>query len=251
MSARKVDVLEIVSRYVSGYFPLYDLKGKFYWERFTARALVPVNQAAVKKAGKLARRGKHKFEIRYSTAVDEVIACLQRPDVKQRSWVKEEVVAIYHALCEAGLLRTVEAWTKEPRPRLVGGLLGLIMPGTFIAETMFGLVPEASKVCLCQLVEDCAAAGFEMIDVQTPHDIDEYGMPRNAEGDTPHPCMRLGEECVRIELYMSAFAAVWQRSFGGSAQDWIRVARARSPRDLTLADGLAKQANPFLSLARG
>lgn len=251
MSARKIDVLEIVSRYVSGYFPLYDLKGKFYWERFTVRAFIPVNEASLKKAAKLARRARNQFEIRYSTAVDEVITSLQRPDVKEHSWVKEEVVDIYHTLGAAGLLRTIEAWTKDSQPRLVGGLLGLVMPGTFIAETMFGLVSEASKICLCQLLEDSAAAGFEMIDVQTPHDIDEYGMPRKAEGETPHPCMRLGEERVRIEVYMRAFVAIWQQSFGGSAEDWIRVARAQSTRDLMPADGLAKQANSFLSLARG
>ena len=40
MSARRMDVLEVVSRYVAGYFPLYDPWDRFYWERLAVRAKV-------------------------------------------------------------------------------------------------------------------------------------------------------------------------------------------------------------------
>ena len=241
MSARKVDVLEVVSRYATGFFPLYDVRGRFYWERLSVRAVVPIDAEAVKKAQRMTRRARNDFEIRYTTALEDVIAHLQREEVKENTWVKDEVVGVYRQLHRAGLLQTVEAWQGG---KLVGGLVGIVMPGTFIAETMFGLVPEASKVCLCQLVEDCAAAGFSMLDVQTPHDVDEFGLPRKKEGETAHPCMRLGEVRVNVEVFMRAFEVAWRRSFRGGPAEWVEVARGGKIDFLTQAD--MRNAHKFL-----
>ena len=101
----------------------------------------------------MAKRSRGQFEIRYSTAIDQVVQNLQREEIKEQSWVKEEVVDIYRNLHRVGVLQTVEAWAGG---RLVGGLLGIVMPGTFIAETMYGIVPEASPksafASLCRTV---------------------------------------------------------------------------------------------------
>jgi leucyl/phenylalanyl-tRNA--protein transferase len=228
MSARHVDVLEIVLRYAAGYFPLYDDDGMFYWERLPVRAVLPLNEHAAARARRLARRGTRRFDIRRTTAVDDIIAQLRREEVKQRTWVKEEVAAIYRALHRVGLLQTVEAWDRASG-RLVGALLGIALPGTFVAETMYGLVPEASKICLCQLVQDCHAQGYALIDVQTPHDLDEEGLPR-AGGKTAHPCVRLGERRLTLARFRRAFEAAWQRSFDGDAEAWLMKMQARAPK---------------------
>lgn len=235
MSIRKVNALEILSRYAQGFFPLYDIRGRFYWEKLSVRAVMPLDAEAVRKAQRMAKRSHGQFEIRYTTAVEQVIAQLQKEEIKEHSWVKEEVVGIYRNLYRAGLLQTVEAWVGG---HLVGGLLGIVMPGTFIAETMYGIVPEASKVCLCQLVIDCAAAGFSMIDVQTPHDIDEFGLPRKREGETPHPCNRLGEVRVNVDVFMRAFELAWRRTFGGGIAEWLDIARG-GKLDLLTAEDMA------------
>ncbi len=192
------------------------------------RALIGVNEETVARAKRMGARGRGRFEIRYNTAVEEVIGQLQREEIKENSWVKEEVVKIYAALHAARLLRTVEAW--DGQGKLVGALLGIDLPGTFVAETMFGTVPEASKVCLCRLVEDCMAgrgcvhAAKEMIDVQTPHDLCVWGFPGEEEDGqgggrtTAHPCVRLGEIYLPISAYMRAFVSAWKGAFarGGS-----------------------------------
>jgi hypothetical protein len=100
---------------------------------------------------------------------------------------------------------------------------------------MFGVVPEASKVCLCRLVEDCFAAGAEMIDVQTPHDVDEWGLPQGAlTGETAHPCVRLGERRVAIGAYLRGFAAAWRRAFDGGVEEWLEAAGAfRAGREVS------------------
>jgi Leu/Phe-tRNA-protein transferase len=129
-------------------------------------------------------------------------------------------VEIYRALHGAGVLRTVEAWADGS---LVGGLVGIVLPGVFVAETMYGLVSEASKACLCQLVEEAADAGFEMIDVQMPHDEDALGLPR--EG---HPCVRLGEVYMELDEFLELMEDAWRRRCGGGVKQWVeRMTEAR------------------------
>ena len=220
-----MDVYEIVTRYAAGFFPLYDEQGNFYWERLALRAVIPVNAHTARRAKQLARRGRKRFEIRYTTAVEEIIADLRRQEIKPRSWVQEEVVAIYRTLHNAGLLRTVEAWQGE---KLVGALLGITLPGTYIAETMYGIVPEASKVCLCRLVEDCLAAGIEMIDVQTPHDLrdmDFLAPNLDVQERTAHPCVRLGEQLIPLPRFRRMFETAWQGACAGGVEEWVDEAR--------------------------
>jgi leucyl/phenylalanyl-tRNA--protein transferase len=185
------------------------------------RAVLPVNAHSAATARRMARRSERRFELRDTTAVEDVIAQLRTDEVKHRTWVKEEVVAIYRALHRARMLRTIEAWRNG---RMVGALLGIRLPGTFVAETMYGLMPEASKVCLCRLVQSCFSEGYAMIDVQTPHDVDEMGLPRPADR-TPHPCIRLGERRMSLARFRRAFTAAWHRSFPGDVEAWIRSAQ--------------------------
>ena len=225
--------MDVLNRYVAGYFPLYDPWGRFYWERLGVRAVLTVDEETIAKARKLGARGRKRFEIRYNTALAEIIAHLQDERVKENSWVKREVVQIYHLLDDAGMLRTLEAWRGE---KLVGTVLGIVLPGTFIAETMFGLVPEASKVCLCRLVADCAGAGFEMIDVQTPHNRDAWG---EEPVGTPHPCMRLGEKHLRLTAFMHAFSQAWHKAFKGGPVEWLAASRSIK-LGLTKSPGLGR-----------
>src|SRR5438094_375427 len=126
MSGRAASVIEILSRYAAGYFPLYDLDNHFYWERLPIRAIIPVNAEAVDAARRIGRRSRKKFMVRHTTAVEQVIELVQDPRVKPRTWVHSEVVAIYRALHGAGLLQTIEAYDAATG-RLAGGLLGLVL----------------------------------------------------------------------------------------------------------------------------
>jgi len=238
MTTPSIDLQDVLTRYTAGYFPMTDMddadpsaKPVFYWDRWPIRAVLPLNDQSVARARRMARRAERQFTIRHTTAVEKVLRHLKH--AKDHSWVQGQVVEIYRALHAAGILRTIEAWlpaaeptpaAPRPRDRLVGALLGIVWPGVFVAETMYGLVPEASKVCLCRLVEDCAAAGFEMIDVQTPHDMDECGAPLLPKAATAHPCTRLGEDHMPIEAFLEAFSAAWSRAFSGGIAEWLEWA---------------------------
>src|SRR5437762_2790630 len=138
-----VDVVSVVSRYAAGWFPLFDERERFFWERPEQRAIMRLDEQTLAHARRMARRGGKRFEVRFTTAVEAVLQDLQT--VRENSWVKGEVVEIYRALHAAGLLRTVEAWevakirnskseSRIPKEeKLVGGLLGIVLPGVFVA----------------------------------------------------------------------------------------------------------------------
>jgi leucyl/phenylalanyl-tRNA--protein transferase len=217
------DPLWSLAHYVAGYFPLYNLEGEFYWERLPERAVVPIDEETVRRAKGMGRRSRGKFRIEKNRRFKECIRHLQDPRVKEYSWVQREVVRIYEAFRKAGLLVTVEAVNGEGE--LAGGLVGIVLPGVLIAETMFGLEADASKACLCAVVEDARACGFALIDVQTRHDLDPWeGKPYPKER-SPHPCVRLGEEVWRIERFRRTLARVLGENWPGTIEDWVEAGR--------------------------
>lgn len=62
----------------------------------------------------------------------------------------------------------MEVWEGD---RLVGGLYGVTLGRCFIGESMFSLVPSASKLALIFLAEFMQENGGLMIDcqIETPH----------------------------------------------------------------------------------
>jgi len=217
------DTQAILQHYAAGYFPLYDWAGRFYWERLPVRAIIPLNDHVAGSARRMAARSRRKFSMRYNERLDDCIRILQNERVKPMTWVRTHVARIYRILNHGGFLHTVEAYNA--RGRLVGGLVAILLPGVVIAETMFSLEPDASKVCLCDLVERFHAAGFDMIDVQTPHDLDPEGTPRIAPGKTPHPCVRLGEEVLDLPAFMHRFTSVMSDRFDGAPEALASHAR--------------------------
>jgi leucyl/phenylalanyl-tRNA--protein transferase len=223
--ASHTDPLTILVRYATGFFPLYDPADRFYWERLPVRAVIPVSDETLTAADKLAKRSRRRFTLCRTHDIPAIVTHLRDPKIKPRTWVRAEVVALYRALHNVGLLSTIEAYDAATG-QLAGALLGLVLPGTFIAETMFSLAPDASKICLCQLLHDAHAAGHHLIDVQTPHHLDEYGLPRELLGKSPHPCIRLGEQHLTISHFLRLFRAAWKFTFPGDVQDWLATAAA-------------------------
>jgi len=74
----------------------------------------------------------------------------------------------YTKLHELGYAHSVETWQEG---QLVGGLYGVALGGVFFAESMFTLVPDASKVALVSLVRQLQQWGFRLMDCQqsSPH----------------------------------------------------------------------------------
>jgi len=120
-------------------------------------------------------RRQTKLGITVDRAFERVIrACADTPRLNKETgepegtWITPEVLDGYLALHRAGEAHSVEAWDGE---RLVGGVYGVSIGGTFSAESMFHTETGASRLALVSLVEHLAARGLEWVDVQvmSPH----------------------------------------------------------------------------------
>jgi leucyl/phenylalanyl-tRNA--protein transferase len=86
------------------------------------------------------------------------------------------MIEAYIRLHEQGFAASIEVWdtcdTDESNsPRLVGGLYGVCIGKAFFGESMFSLVPSASKLALIHLARVMHERGGRLIDCQfeTPH----------------------------------------------------------------------------------
>ena len=87
---------------------------------------------------------------------------------EESSWIESDMIEDYVRLHERGIAHSIEAYQDG---ELKGGLYGLSMGSLFFGESMFHLVPEASKTCMAKLVEIAKRREFDFIDCQVhnPH----------------------------------------------------------------------------------
>ena len=152
----------LLSAYANGWFPMAVAPGEIRWYSPDPRGVIPLDTFHV--PSRLARSLRaHPFEIRFDTCFAAVIAaCAERPDA-DGNWIDHEIIESYTALHEQGLAHSVEAWNGD---RLVGGLYGVALRGTFFGESMFHRETDASKVALVALVDWLNQTDGRLLDVQ-------------------------------------------------------------------------------------
>lgn len=86
------------------------------------------------------------------------------------AWLGENMIKAYKRLHKLGFAVSVEVWEREEEEkdgrRLVGGLYGVTIGNGFIGESMFSLVPNASKLALICLAKMLSSVGCAFIDCQ-------------------------------------------------------------------------------------
>jgi leucyl/phenylalanyl-tRNA--protein transferase len=158
----------LLQAYRNGIFPMPVGDGQqelLAWWSPDPRAVLPLDGLRVSRS---LRRSLARYEVRFDTAFDAVVANCADPDRSGR-WITPEIAAAYGVLHRLGWAHSVEAWS--PGGRLVGGLYGVAIGGLFAGESMFHHETDASKVALIGLVERLRAGGATLLDVQwsTPH----------------------------------------------------------------------------------
>ena len=76
------------------------------------------------------------------------------------TWITQDMIDAYTALHKEGVAHSVEIWHEGT---LVGGMYGVASGNIFCGESMFSLMPSASKVALIYL---CQNKPFKFIDCQ-------------------------------------------------------------------------------------
>jgi leucyl/phenylalanyl-tRNA--protein transferase len=95
-------------------------------------------------------------------------ATAQSRNEEEGAWLGPDIIKAYTELHRQGFAASVEVWEEE---RLVGGLYGVNLGTSFFGESMFSLVPSASKLALIHLARMFESLGGKLIDCQfeTPH----------------------------------------------------------------------------------
>ena len=114
---------------------------------------------------------KHQYEITINKDFDGVIrgcATAQNRNEEEGAWLGPDIIKAYTELHRQGFAASVEVWDED---RLVGGLYGVNLGKAFFGESMFSLVPSASKLALIHLAGMFEQLGGLLIDCQleTPH----------------------------------------------------------------------------------
>lgn len=145
--------------YRQGIFPMADEDGKIHWYSPDPRTIIDLDRFHIPRRLAQTIRSE-KFEIAVDRNFESVVrGCANR----EETWINEEIAAVYTALYRIGKAHSVEAYHEG---KLAGGIYGVSLGGSFMGESMFTIVRDASKVCLVFLVERLKERGYALFDVQ-------------------------------------------------------------------------------------
>jgi leucyl/phenylalanyl-tRNA---protein transferase len=165
------DVSTIIHGYSQGYFLMADETGnELGWYSSRERALVPLDHRFRYPRSLQRTLNQDRFTVAVDRDFQSVLkGCADR----ETTWISTELKEIYWALHKAGVAHSFETWQGDT---LAGGVLGIVIGGAFIGESMFYTIPEASKVAMVKLVEHLRSRQFLLFDAQiiNPH-LERFG----------------------------------------------------------------------------
>lgn len=152
--------------YSNGIFPWYAFRRKasIQWWCPMDRFVIFPNEIHVSHSMRtLLRKGL--YRVTFNEAFDQVIhQCGMLRAKKRGAWLGPDMIRAYTELHRQGFVVSVEVWDADNQ--LVGGLYGVALGRCYFGESMFSLVPSASKVALIALARTMAAHDGLMIDCQ-------------------------------------------------------------------------------------
>lgn len=165
------NISSIIENYASGYFLMADdVSDRLDWYTSRERSLIPLDDRF--RYPKSLRRAlnQNRFRVGINEAFEQVVeGCADR----DTTWISAELKQVYLALYQAGYAYSFETWQGD---ELAGGILGLVIGGAFIGESMFYQISEGSKVAMVKLVERLRSHQFVLFDAQmtNPH-LERFG----------------------------------------------------------------------------
>jgi len=97
---------------------------------------------------------------------EEVLEACARPrEAGDGVWMTPRLRGLYRRLHEAGLAHSFEI---EVDGQLAAGLVGVLLGRAAMLESMFHRVPDAGNVLLARTIDELAARGFVLCDIQLP-----------------------------------------------------------------------------------
>lgn len=165
------DVQSIVQGYAQGYFLMSDETGSnLSWYSSRQRTLIPLDERFHYPKSLRRSLNQQRFQVAVNRDFGAVVdGCANR----ETTWISHDLKEIYWALHQAGWAHSFETWQGD---QLAGGILGIVIGGAFIGESMFFRIPDGSKVAMVKLVERLRDRKFVLFDAQmmNPH-LERFG----------------------------------------------------------------------------
>ena len=161
----------LVKAYPMGIFPYFAFRHEpVIWWAPQERFVIRTGEVHVSHSMRN-MMNKRRFSCTINEAFADVLAGCAGTDNRieeDNAWLGPDLLDTWMCLNEDGYAKSVEVWEND---ELVGGLYGFICERAFIGDSMFSLVPSASKLALIHLARHIEAQGGGIIDCQleTPH----------------------------------------------------------------------------------
>ena len=145
----------LTTAYCNGIFPWYGFKEReqiMWWCPLDRFVIFPSEIHISHSMRQLINKGT--YDVTINEAFDQVIENCSKADQRNQqsgAWLGKEMIHAYRKMHELQLAASVEVWDKEGQ--LVGGLYGINIGNNFFGESMFSLVPSASKLALITLAQ--------------------------------------------------------------------------------------------------
>ncbi|MDN5099331.1 leucyl/phenylalanyl-tRNA--protein transferase [Aliarcobacter butzleri] len=159
----------LLNAYENGIFPWFiDDLGYIHWFSPQKRMVLYPENFKVSKSFRKSITNKG-FVVKSNENFEEVIRSCAKIKRKHEdgTWISEEFIKAYTNLHELDIAFSIECYLKD---ELVGGLYGVLIGDIFCGESMFSLVPDASKVAFYHLCQQAKQNGIKIIDCQVYND---------------------------------------------------------------------------------
>ena len=166
----KFNIQNIIDGYSQGYFLMTEDNKELAWFSSRKRAVIPLDERFRYPKSLKRVLNQNRFDVAINRDFEGVCrGCANR----ETTWISEELIQLYISLYKAGWAYSFETWQGN---KLAGGILGIVIKGAFIGESMFYNIPDGSKVAMVKLVEHLRNQKFILFDaqMQNPH-LERFG----------------------------------------------------------------------------
>ncbi|MFL9845339.1 leucyl/phenylalanyl-tRNA--protein transferase [Flavobacterium rhizosphaerae] len=150
--------------YRNGIFPWFEEDEPILWWCPPERMVLFFDDLKVSKSMRNILN-RNIFTVTFNTAFEQVIK--QCRDTKRPgqngTWITDDMTDAYIQLHKMGYAKSVEVWQGNT---LAGGLYGVDLGHIFCGESMFSLVPNASKVAFITLAKKLQQKNYRLLDCQ-------------------------------------------------------------------------------------
>ena len=165
-------VEQAIALYAAGYFPMDDpaeARGPLPFYAAERRAVFDLDAAARARLRTRVRRSLRAaagWRLAQDERFGDVVAACARPrEPGDGVWITPRLQELYRRLHEVGVAHSFEIHVGDA---LGAGIVGVLLGRAAMLESMFHTVPHAGNALLSRTLDELAARGFTLCDIQLP-----------------------------------------------------------------------------------